>query len=121
MDATVKVPDALISDIVRAQIVATLSNSPNILNNTINAMLQAKANSYSNKTMLQEMTEAMIRELASVVLREYLAEKREEIRAAVMKRLRDENTFADRMADSMVNAVGTSLYVEVRMKVEERD
>ena len=119
MEAQVKIPDVILSDIVKAQVIESLSKTEGIIEKTVSALLNAKADTYSRQTLLQQMAEQMIREVAKDIYAEWLNEKKGEIKKAVVSNLKNESTLVDTIAEKLVKGLGASFYVDVRMNVED--
>ncbi len=118
MEANIKVPEKMISEIIQAQIVETLSHAEGLIENTVAAMLNAKTDSYSRETLLQKMATNMIRESAKEIYAEWLERKKPEIKAAVLKRLNDEETFTEKIADKLIDGLAQNFTMSVRFNIE---
>jgi CRISPR/Cas system CMR subunit Cmr6 (Cas7 group RAMP superfamily) len=73
----------------------------------------------SRQTLLQQMAEQMIREVAKDIYAEWLQEKKETIKKAVLKNLKNENTLVESIAEKLVKGLGASFYVDVRMNIDQ--
>lgn len=113
--------DEMLKDYIRTAIAEKLGKNPEVLiKAVVDAALCQKKDSYSRETLFQVMVNSMIREEATTVFKEWLAEQRPLIREAVLARLRGEKgKFIETVADKLVEGMASSFYVSVYLKCQD--
>ena len=91
-DATIQVPDQLIQDMVRGQMVKELSDKPNFVAAIVAGVLNAKPTMYDSysdrdKTLFTLMFEKMVKSIAQEVFGSWLEEHKDAIKKAICTHL----------------------------------
>ena len=90
------IPQAFITDAIRAEIVKGLGNKDELISKIIGqAMAERSRNSYnsSDPSLWLSSVQEMIRDEAKAVFQEWLKANREKIRAAMMKKLNEKGAL----------------------------
>jgi hypothetical protein len=106
---------------VRVQIAEALSANPEALvRAVVDEAMSEKQNSYSRQTKFHYAVSEMIRQAAKEEFKVWLDEHKALIRKAIQKRMKEEGSaFINTVADKIVEGVGSSFYVNARLKVED--
>lgn len=87
---------------VKAQVIAALGKSEDLVAGVVSSALSQKANPYDRQTLFEQEVVTMIREVAVECFRDWLAENREKIRSEMHKQLRAQK---GRVISEMVDGV----------------
>jgi hypothetical protein len=102
----IKIPEQLIDDLVRAEMVSHLSNAPQIVEKVVKAAMEAKTNSYDRETVFHKMVSKMIREEACDVFKAWVDENRPLIKEAMLRHL---NNNRQRRLRQLVEAMAKGM------------
>ena len=115
----IDIPEKMIGDVIRSHMVKALGNKKDFLDAIVKSALEAKKDRYSNTTIYQDELAKMIREVASKTFKEWLDTQKEKIRIALIKRLtEDKEDFINTVCDKILDAMSTSMYINISMKQE---
>lgn len=108
---------------VREAITKSLGKDPAALvQAVVTVALEEQSHGYPRQTMFMGAVNGMIREVAQEEVKAFLEEVRPRVRAAIVAKLRHSpEEFAERVAEQMVNALGTSFYTSFHLKAEGED
>lgn len=114
---SVQIPGQLIDDIVRAEIVRSLGNKEALVAAVVKQAMAKGASSYS-KSVFQEEVEESIRDAATEIFKEWLAENKATVREALIKHLKDNRgKVIAQLVDSLCENIGThGVHVEMKLK-----
>lgn len=96
------IPQDMVLAAVKAQVIAALGKSEDLVAGVVSSALAQKANSYDGSTIFEDEVAKMIREVAIDSFRDWLNDNREKIRAEMLKQLK---TQKGRVVTEMVDAV----------------
>ena len=82
-----EIPQDIITSIVKAQVIASLGKSEQLVAGVVQQAITQKRNGYDKTTIFEEQVSEMIRQVASECFKEWLAENREKVRAEMRKQL----------------------------------
>lgn len=93
-------------DFVRGEIVRSLGNQEEMIRAVVRASLDATdpRSVYDKKPIFQKQVESMIREVAHEIAREWIAAKREDIKAAFKKAIESESSI-DKLVNGMIGSL----------------
>ena len=101
MEALGKEPEKLIAEVVRQA-------------------MTTKSGNFPYNSLYRESVEKLIRETAIETFKVWLEGKKDVIRTAIVKRLKNEESqFFETVADQLVNGLAKSFFVTVNLKVED--
>lgn len=86
-EVKMEIPQEIITSIVKAQVIAALGKSDDLVKAVIEAAITQKSNSYNRTTIFEEQVMEMIRKVAQECFQEWLTENRERIRSEMRKQL----------------------------------
>jgi len=118
-EASIKVPDELIQDIVRGDIAKQLAARSDLMETVIRTILEHKSTDYPNrnKTYFQVAFEDMVKETAKSVFGEWLEENRDQVRKTLVRHLTKNRSRAlEAIAASMAKRL-TEYSVSVDFKL----
>ena len=100
----IQIPDQLINDIVRAELVRALGDREQLLAAVVRSALAAKAKSYSSKTLFEEKVDEMIRHAATEAFAEWIGSNKSAIRDALHAELdRSKGKRIKEIVDSLIS------------------
>ncbi len=106
----ISIPQQLIEDIVRAEMVRSLGNQEALIEGIVKAAMSAKdPNSYSSRdqTLFMLQAQKMIREVATAALAEWIEQNREKIKAALLRHLQSrDGAPVKKLVDSFCENLG---------------
>lgn len=116
------IPKDVIEAQVRAAVAVALSKDPEALvRAVVNAAMDQKDNrGYSGKTIWEEKTNEMIREVAHEAFRGWLEEQRPKIQKAVLARLKSTGDVVEKIAAKFADKLQSNFSVSVHFKDEDR-
>ncbi|MFZ5440431.1 MAG: hypothetical protein ACOZQL_10500 [Myxococcota bacterium] len=82
-----EIPQDIITSIVKAQVIASLGKSEELIAGVVQQAITQKRNHYDKTTIFEEQVSEMIRGVAVECFKEWLAENREKVRAEMRKQL----------------------------------
>jgi len=82
-----EIPQDIITSIVKAQVIASLGKSEQLVAGVVQQAITQKRNHYDKTTIFEEQVSEMIRGVAVECFQEWLAENREKVRAEMRKQL----------------------------------
>jgi hypothetical protein len=83
----IQVPETLIEDLVRAEIVRALGDNPRMIESVVKVALETKKNSYDRESRFQSAFKAAIQQEAEEVFKAWIAENRAMFKEALAKEL----------------------------------
>lgn len=102
----IAIPQGLIEDLVRAAVVRELGGQQELIEGIVNQALSQKKDSYSKGTIFQDQVATMIRDVAREAVQEWVASKKEEIKAAFLKHLSSRDGLpAKKMVEGLVDGI----------------
>jgi len=119
----VSVSDEKIEKLIHMAVMEKLSkNSDAMISKVVEIALKAKKDNYSNTTLFEAHTHAMIREVAEEAFGEWLKKKRALVKKAMIARLEKDGKAAT-IADAMINGLSTSyrFCFDAALHVVEKD
>jgi predicted HNH restriction endonuclease len=119
----VTLDDKTVNELVEKQIRLAIGQSlagsaEQIIEKVVGMALNAKESSYSSETFLMKAVNTMIQETAKSAFTEFVQSKKDTIKTAVIKRLKNEEQFIDTLAEKIVSGLAGSFYVDCKMKIE---
>lgn len=111
------IPQEMVLAAVKAQVIAALGKSEDLVAGVVSSALAQKANSYDRSTLFEQEVVKMIREVAVESFREWLTENRAKIRAEMLKQLKaQKGRVITEMVDSIMKDLPrVSASVNVRL------
>ena len=102
----IHIPQQLIDDMVRAEIVRALGNHEAFCKAMVQRALDARKNTYDKTTILEDTFGEMVREEAKKIFREWVEEHRELLKKHFVQALTDKkNERLRQMADSLLGSI----------------
>ena len=119
----VTVPESVIAEHVRIAIVdGLIKDKDRIVHEVVRAALTAKKNNYDRETVLESLLCEEIRKLAQEVFREYLEERKADIRAAIEAQLkRSPQKLARALAEKSVQGIASAIAYKFEIKFTDED
>ena len=115
----IDLPQKMISDVVRANMVKALGNKKDFLDAIVKSALEAKKDRYSDTTIYQDELASMIRVVAKETFKEWLDEQKAKIKTAIVKRLtKEKEPFIDGIADNIIEGLTKAFYVTITLKAD---
>ena len=107
-EVKIHIPEQLISDTIRAEIVRQIPNKEAFAESVIKAMLEVKRDSYSSTpTLFQESVRGMILEEAKKIFAEWIEQNRQLIRDALFRYL---NGNKQKALTNLCEEISKSIY-----------
>lgn len=111
-----EVPKEIVASIVKAQVIAALGKSEELIAGVVRSALEQKTDRYSSSpTIFEAEVTRMIREVAVESFQEWLKENREKIRAEMRRQLTEQK---GKLLTDLVNGFTnqlTSIYPNVKL------
>lgn len=112
-----EVPKEIVASIVKAQVIAALGKSEELIAGVVRSALEQKTERYnsSSPTIFEAEVTSMIREVAVESFQEWLKENREKIRAEMRRQLTEQK---GKLLTDLVNGFTsqlTSIYPNVKL------
>lgn len=106
----IKIPEQMVSDLVRAELAKHLGQSEQLIDSVIKAAFAAKRrDAYSSdKSIFEEEVAEMIRQEGTKLFKEWLEENRAKLRAAFVRALKAGGF--EKIVDSLVKGLEQSQY-----------
>lgn len=116
----INLPQQLIEDTIRAEIVRQLPNKEAFAEKVITEMLRQPVDNYNrDKTVFREAVRKMITETATSIFKEWLAANEAAIRKALLAQLtRDKTKIIIKIAEDMANGM-CRLYPTVHLTLKD--
>ena len=112
-----EIPQDIVLSVVKAQVIAALGKSEQLVSGVVASALSAKRNSYDRTTLFEEQVTAMIHEVATECFKEWLAESKEKIRAELRRQLTAQKGKAiTDLVDTFTSQLAT-IYPSVSLKI----
>lgn len=105
---------------IRLAMMEALGKDPEkLIQAIVRESLGIKKNMYDSQTIFQTSIAEMISNAAREVFREWLETKKQVVRDAIIKRLKnEESVFFDTLADNIIKGLANSFYVTATLKVK---
>ncbi len=111
----VQIPNEIITSIVKAQVVAALGKSDELVRAVIESALNQKRDSYSKETLFEAAVVKMIQEEAQEVFKAWLSENKEKIGAEFKRQLGiQKGKVISGLVESFVKQL-TNIYASVKL------
>lgn len=82
-----EIPQEMVMAAVKAQVIAALGKSEQLIEGVVSSALAQKRESYNRTTIFEEQVTKMIREVAEECFRDWLEENKEKVRAEMKRQL----------------------------------
>ncbi len=114
----IKIPEELISDLVRAEIVKAVGNKEAFVNAVVMRALGAKSDSYPYKSLIETEFTKMVQEEAKKVFGEWIEENRGLLKKYFLQALNQEKgARLQKMAEDLIAGIGR-FNVQVSLREE---
>lgn len=108
---------AIVEQQIQLAVAEALSKNQSVfIESVVRAALTQKKDTYSNRTLLQDTLDAMIRKAATAALEQWVQEKLPEIQREVLRNIRMKDGLAKQLAEQLVEAVAKNMHVSIAIK-----